>query len=494
MTDRPEPAPVALCPSGQLRALLGALDGRRVTLMGLGLFGGGEGAARFVVERGARLVITDLRDADALSEPLARLGDLGVECVLGRHRAEDFTECDLVIANPAVSRSNTYLRAAQAAGIPITSPMNIFLACSPAPVAAVTGSNGKSTTTALLAAMLEAAGRRVWMGGNIGVSLLPLLGEIETQDIVVLELSSFQLSDAGALPWSPHLAVVTNLTPNHLAWHGGFRAYAAAKRNIVRHQGDSDFAVLNGRSQVLCGWVREGVPGRAVLFDSNPRPGRLGDGMILVGDRLVWRQGRRDQVVCTTHDVPLPGFHNVENAMGAAAGALCLGADGPAVREALSTFVGLAHRLEPVGEWHGVRFYNDSYSTTAESVVAALESFRGPLLLIAGGYDKHLDLSAIAEAAARRVEVLVTIGQTGPELAQQTRREGVYVGRTVLVREADSLREAVLTARGLAMPGTAVVFSPGCASYDMFDNYRHRGEEFKRVVKEVHRQERARGA
>ncbi len=287
---------------------------------------------------------------------------------------------------------------------------------------------------------------------------------------------------------------MTNLTPNHLEWHGGFAAYAAAKRNIVRHQGASDLAVLNGRSAVLGSWIRGGMPGRAVLFDSNPRPGRLGDGMILVGDRFVWREGRRDKVICTTHEVPLPGFHNVENAMAAAAGALCLGAGAAAVREALSTFVGLAHRLEPVGEWEGVRFYNDSYSTTAESVVAALESFRGPLLLIAGGYDKHLDLSAVAEAAARRVEVLVTIGQTGPELAQQTRQEGVYVGRTVLVREAGSLREAVLTARDLAMPGTAVVFSPGCASYDMFSNYRHRGEEFKRVVKEIHRRGRARGA
>jgi UDP-N-acetylmuramoylalanine--D-glutamate ligase len=205
--------------------------------------------------------------------------------------------------------------------------------------------------------------------------------------------------------------------------------------------------------------------------------------MNLVEGRFVWRERRRDEVICAQDDVPLPGFHNVENAMAAAAAARCLGADARATRDALRGFVGLAHRLELVGEFGGVRFYNDSFSTTAESAVAALESFRGPLVLIAGGYDKQLDLTPLARAAARSVEVLITLGQTGPRLAQRTRQESLYVGRPVVIREAQSLEEAVGAARELSMPGTVVVFSPGCASYDMFRNYRHRGEVFKQLVR-----------
>lgn len=474
--------PVELCSLKRLRECLAELDGSPVTLMGLGLFGGGEAAARFLLDRGADLTVTDLREADRLAEPIARLGQHGVRYRLGEHREEDFTAARLVVANPAVPRSSEFLRAARRAGAAITSPMNMFLALCPSTVAGVTGSNGKSTTTAMLAAMLEEAGRRVWLGGNIGVSLLGLLPEIGADDVVVLELSSFQLSDAGDLPWSPHVGVVTNVTPNHLSWHGGFESYAEAKKNILDFQGPEDAAVLNACDPVTAEWARGEAEGRRVLFNGAPDRTGMQEGMNCVGGRLVWRSGRRDEMVCVRDDIPLPGFHNVENAMAAAAAAHCLGVGWPAARDALRGFTGLLHRFEAVGDCDGVSYYNDSYSTTPESTVAALHSLDGAVVLIAGGYDKGLDLTPVAKAAARHAAVLITMGQTGPVLAQKARRERVCLDSPLLVREAQSLERAVRIARELSMPGTSVVFSPGCASYDMFENYRQRGEAFRRIV------------
>ncbi len=481
---------VGLCSGPRLRRLLGEMAGKRVTLMGLGLFGGGEGAAQFLVARGAELTITDLRGPERLAAPLKRLSSVPARYRLGGHDLADFAEADLVVANPAVPRTNSHLHVAEDAGVSITSPLNMFLTLCPAPIAAVTGSNGKSTTAAMLAAMLEASGRKVWLGGNIGVSLLPSLSRIGSYDLIVLEMSSFQLADAGALSWSPHVAVVTNVTPNHLSWHGGFEQYATAKRHIVDFQTERDFAVLNGHDAVSQGWLSQGLPGKEIFFAGDGGPGGLRQGMNLFADRLVWREGRQDHVVCHRDEVPVLGYHNVENAMAAATAARCLGADWGSIRKALHSFLGLAHRLELVGEFNGTRFYNDSNSTTPEATVAALAGFAGPRVLIAGGYDKLLDMAPVARAAAASAEVLITLGQTGPALAQKTRQESVCAGRTVVVREVGSLGEAVAAAVELSMPGMVVLFSPACASYDMFENYRERGDAFKSLVKDHFRQGR----
>jgi UDP-N-acetylmuramoylalanine--D-glutamate ligase len=302
-------------------------------------------------------------------------------------------------------------------------------------------------------------------------------------DTVVLELSSFQLEDAVSLQWSPHVAVVTNITPNHLDRHGTMEAYAEAKRTIVRFQGPDDFAVLNAQSEILRDWNLRGLAGRSLWFDSEPTAGGLPDGVSLIAGRLVRREGPRHDVLCAQEDIPLLGMHNVENVMAAAAGAGCLGADSEAVRTALSTFVGLEHRLELVGEFRGMRFYNDSDSTTPASAVAAVRSFNGPVTLIAGGYDKKLDLGPMAREAAVGAEALITMGQTGPVIAQRAREESAFSGRSLMVREVTTLRDAVDAAAELSMPGTTVLFSPGCASYGMFENCDQRGESFKQLVR-----------
>jgi UDP-N-acetylmuramoylalanine--D-glutamate ligase len=485
MSQSGDGRPVQLCSRGVLEGALRRLAGKRVTLMGLGTFGGGTGAASFLAGQGAHLTVTDLRPAEKLQDSLAALEGLPITYHLSGHRPEDFTAADLVLASPAVPRTSAYLQMAEAAGVPIASPMNAFLTLCPAPIAAVTGSNGKSTTTALLARMLQGPYPRAWLGGNIGICLLCSLPLIRPQDVVVLELSSFQLEDAEALQWSPHAAVVTNITPNHLDRHGTMDAYEAAKRCIVRHQTAADYAILNAADPLLARWVRQGLAGQVVLYDARRRGAAQGDGVSVVGDCLVWREGNRDEVVCRATELALPGRHNMENALAAGVAARCLGARPANLRDALHTFSGLEHRLELVGEFGGIRFYNDSFSTTPESTIAALQSFQEPLTLVVGGYDKKLDLMPIARAAARCAEVVVTIGQTGPALARRTLQEGVCLGHSMTVREVRTLEEAVREAAHYSMPGSCVLFSPGCASYDMFDNCVQRGELFRRAVLDI---------
>jgi UDP-N-acetylmuramoylalanine--D-glutamate ligase len=484
MNHSGEARPVSMCPRGELADILRRLAGKHVTLMGLGTFGGGLGAGRWLAEQGAKLTVTDLRPAEKLEDSIAGLHGLPLTYHLGGHRQEDFTEADLVLASPAVPRSSDYLHMAQDAGVPISSPMNAFLTLCPAPIAAVTGSNGKSTTVALLAQMLQGAWPRAWLGGNIGICLLSSLPQIRPDHIVVLEISSFQLEDADALQWSPHLAVVTNITPNHLDRHVTMDAYAAAKRCIVEHQGSRDFALLNASDPLLARWARQGLPGQVVLYDATGASAPPDDGVHVAGDCLLWRHGKLDELVCRGMELPLPGRHNMENALAAAAAARCLGARPAQVGNALRTFKGLEHRLELVGEFSGIRYYNDSFSTTPESTIAALQSFQEPLTLVAGGYDKKLDLTPIARAAARCAEVVVTMGQTGPALARRIRQEGVCLGHSMVVREVRTLPEAVQEAARYSMPGSCILFSPGCASYDMFDNCVQRGEIFRRLVLE----------
>jgi UDP-N-acetylmuramoylalanine--D-glutamate ligase len=482
-----------MCPGDVLKQALADLRGSRVTLMGLGLFGGGLGAARFLAASGAHLTVTDLRSAGKLASSLAELRDLPITYHLGGHAVADFTDADLIVAGPGVPRSSEYLHSAARAGIPIASPMNIFLSQCPARIAAVTGSNGKSTTTALLAHMVRQTGRKTWLGGNIGVSLLPSLPNITPGGLVVLELSSFQLQDAQSLCWSPHVAVVTNITPNHLDRHSSMQEYADAKKQIVRHQTPADFAVLNAHDRVTAKWMTQGMGARALVFDAQADGAQMRDGISLAAGRLVWRDGASYEMICRSDHVSLPGPHNVQNAMAAACGARCLGAEAENVRAALASFTGLAHRLELVGDVSGVRYYNDSFSTTPESTVAAVQSFHQPLTLIAGGYDKKLDLTPIACAAAEHAEVFITIGQTGPELAQRARQESAFLERSLMVKEAGSLEEAVWQAARLAMPGMAVVFSPGCASYDMFENCEQRGDIFRQLILDKSGKKRADG-
>jgi UDP-N-acetylmuramoylalanine--D-glutamate ligase len=429
------------------------LAGRRVTVMGLGRFGGGLGVTRYLASQGADILVTDLEPAEQLAEPLASLRDLidsgAVSLRLGEHNVSDFTTCDLVIANPAVPRpwDNRFLRAATAAGIPITTEIQLFVQRIPAGVRTIgiTGSVGKSTTSAMIAHALAAHGLDVHFGGNIGGSLLGRLEHITPGSITVLELSSAMLHWLDG--WSPHIAVITGFLPNHLDWHGDLAHYQASKQRILRWQHTGDIAIL---PEAHANWpTASGV--HRLIIESTARISPLS----------------------------IPGEHNQANAALALAACTSLGIPPAELREALATFPGLPHRLQLVGEFRGVRFYNDSKSTTPEATLTAIHAFSpgARIHLVAGGYDKGSDLGPIA-ALAPALAGLYTIGATGPAIAGPAKGGALACG---------TLENAIASIAQCMKSGDIVLLSPACASWDQFSNYEARGDRFAALVRETMR-------
>ena len=444
--------------------------GKRVLVMGLGSFGGGAGAARFMVQSGAEVTVTDIRHRPQLAETIAKLQDVWVQYHLGGHDEADFTRdrTDIVVANPAVPRTSVYLKSARRNGLAVTSEMNLFFERCPAPIVGVTGSNGKSTTTAMIAEVLRAGlQRRVWLGGNIGGdNLLCEVHKIGCDDLVVLELSSFQLYDLGTIRLSPHVAVITNISPNHLDWHGSMAEYVMAKQNILRHQKPGDVAVLNRLDPAMSDWA--GLTAGAVHW--YPADGR----------------SKPDDA---NHiELRVPGRHNQLNAAAALAVGGILGVDDAVGRMAIAAFAALPHRLELVRQVGGVRYYNDSIATTPESAIAALDAFAEPKTIILGGYDKKTPFDALAQRVVSKkdVEFVILLGQVRDSLADEIAGAKRRSQQDMpCCKKVDSLAEAVLTARDVARDRTVVLLSPACASYDMFDNFQQRGEQFGQFVRQL---------
>lgn len=454
------------------------LHDRRVTVMGLGSFGGGLGAVQFLAQQGARITVTDLRTASQLAEPLAELAQIpNIEYHLGGHQPADFTDTDLLVVSPAVPKENPCLQLAIDAGVPVTSEMNLFWELNPAPVIAVTGSNGKSTTTAMTHAILRATGRTCWLGGNIGHSLLPRAGEISPQDLVVLELSSFQLEDLDRLKRSPHVAIVTNFSANHLDRHGTLANYRNAKQTILRWQTPRDFAILNQDDPDVASWPTVGRPLYFGLSDT----GREGL-FLLPGKRsAVARMGREEQELAVPAWLSLPGSHNLQNALAAACAACALDASATAIEAGLRGYQALPHRLERVAEVAGRCFYNDSLATTPESAIVALAAFEQPIILFAGGYDKGSDLLEMARAIVfKQTKAVALMGTTGPRLNELL--DQLDPERRVQRQICENFNSAFNWAVSQSEPGDILLLSPGCASYDWFRNFVDRGTQFRELA------------
>ena len=447
---------------------------KRITVMGLGLFGGGLGIARYLVRRGARVTVTDLRTEDQLQESVRALQDLCVTLKLGGHDPADFTDADRVFVNPAVPKTSEYLALARRSGVPLDTEMNLFFRECPSPILGVTGSNGKTTTTALLGAMFSRSDPRTLVGGNIGRSLLDELDALTPDVPVVLELSSFQLEDLREVGRSPHISVVLNLTPNHLDRHGTMGAYAAAKRAILDYQTREDVAVLNAEDPLVREWARVSK-GRVLFFGMH---GVSAGGAFVEEGVIVFRQDGRQILLCRADELRLLGSHNLCNALAATAAACAFGLPTEAITGALRTFEGVEHRLEFVREIAGVNHYNDSISTTPESTIAALRAFDAPIVLIAGGYDKGVSFDELGRVISDRAKALVLIGATAERIASTVRTD-------VPIRLCDTLPEATHLAADLACAGDIVLLSPACASYDMFRNFEDRGRQFKEIVRQI---------
>lgn len=429
------------------------LAAKRVTVYGLGHFGGGIAVCRWLVERGAVVTAVDRQPAEKLAGSIQQLQGLDITFHLGSEDEQDFTQADLVVASPAIAPVNEMLAAARAANVPITTEIKLFVERCPAPIAAVTGTKGKSTTTEMLGRMLRCR-YTTWVGGNIGKSLLADLPKIKADHIVVLELSSYMLEHLRTLQWSPHVAVITMIAPDHLEWHGSFDDYLRAKRTIVEFQTEDDFVLASENSPAAV-QIASASKGRRLLFGT-------------IGRRALALQ--------------IAGEHNQLNAQAALAAAKVLGVSWDQAQAAVRDFTGLPHRLQIVAERDGVRWCNDSIATIPEAAVVALESFEaGRVLQIVGGSDKHLDMTPLCRALADRARVTLTIGQTGPALAAKVRE----MNPQATVIEAGDLPTAAAHARQLATPGDVILLSPGCASYGQFTNFQERGEMFARLANET---------
>ena len=434
---------------------------RRVLVMGLGRFGGGVEVCRWLCERGAAVTVTDLADGIALADSVGQLADCDITFHLGGHDEGDLDATDLVVVNPAVDqRRSAFFARIVERGIPWTTEINLLLERCPGRLVGVTGTAGKSTTCALLDEALQplaTGGRRVWFGGNVGRSLLGDLDAIGPHDPVILELSSFQLETVNRIQRSPHVAVITNVWPNHLDRHGDLEAYLSAKLNLFRFQRAGDVAVVGSGNEALC---------RAVEAVASRTEARL----VVVPEPAEPFQLR------------IPGAHNQANAACAATVAGLLGVAENEARARMAEFPGLPHRLQHVGTFDGVACYNDSKSTTPASTAMALSAFDRPVIAIVGGQNRGDAPGPLVEAVIGGARAVVCTGQSGPQIARAvTAARGNRDQPAVEI--ASDLTDAVGRARRLATPGCAILLSPGAPSYDEFVNYEHRGRAFVDAVK-----------
>ncbi|MBE3575184.1 MAG: UDP-N-acetylmuramoyl-L-alanine--D-glutamate ligase [Firmicutes bacterium] len=462
--------------------------GRRVAVIGLGK--SNLAVIRFLLRRGAQVTACDKDQSPELRQRLASLGAGGgsLSWHLGPGYLAGVEGQQVLVVSPGVPRQVAEIQQARAQGALLTSEMEIFFSLVRAHVLGVTGSSGKTTTTTLIGAMLEQSGRQVAVGGNIGQPLLEQVDTFPPESWVVLELSSFQLED---FPYSPEVAVITNITPNHLDRHPSMEDYVAAKEHIWLHQRPEDRVVLNFDNS----WTRamgSRAPGKVVWFSRRP-----GSGGAWYEDGRLWWQGRE---FARTDELQLLGQHNQENVLAACAATMSAGGHLEAVRQVAIHFRGVPHRLELVAEAGGVRYYNDSIATTPARSMAALRSFDRPMILIAGGYDKHLPFDEWAREVLRRpVKAVIVLGATAAKIvaaleqARSELAEAPQAGPATRWLQVSSLAAAVDAAQAMAEPGDVVLLSPACASYDMFSNFEERGQLFRQLVRErVQRPEQAR--
>ena len=457
-----------------------AIRNSRVVILGLARQG--TALARFLVRAGAEVTISDLRAEGELSDSLAELNGLSIRYVLGEHPLSLLDRADLLCLSGGVPLEAPIVVEAQRQDIPLSNDAQLFLERCPAPVIGITGSAGKTTTTALVGEMCRAAGFRTWVGGNIGNPLVADLDEIKPDDRVVMELSSFQLE---IMRISPHVAAVLNITPNHLDRHGTMEAYIEAKRNIVAHQEPDDFALLgyddaNARALAL------ETAAQLLWFSGGAE---VDEGAFRTNGELTLRMGGTDRTICQASEVRLRGRHNLLNVLAACALAGVAGVELEVMRQVATTFTGVEHRLELVRELNDVCWYDDSIATAPERSLAALRSFEEPIVLLAGGRDKKLPWDEFARETVQRVRQLITFGEAGPmiarmvEEAQSAIRNSQF--RLAGIRQAETMEEAVEAAAWLAQPGDVVLLSPGGTSFDAFRDFAERGDRFKQLVREL---------
>ncbi|HMM20354.1 MAG TPA: UDP-N-acetylmuramoyl-L-alanine--D-glutamate ligase [Selenomonadales bacterium] len=448
-------------------------NGKTILVLGAGV--SGISVAGILRGYGARVILSDAKPADKIRQDLSGLTAGGVTLALGQEQGESLLrDVDYLVLSPGVSIYSPLVEAAAGKGIVVMSEVEVAYRISKAPLVAVTGTNGKTTTTTLIGEMLKASGREVVVGGNIGQALSQEVQGVSAQGVVVAEISSFQLE--GIIDFRPRVAAILNLTPDHIDRHRTLDTYREMKERIFANQRAEDYVVLNYDDPAVRAMAGR-APSQAVFFS---RREELAAG-VYVKDGVI-RIGWQNQVVdvCPVAELKIPGGHNVENALAACGVAYFAGAGPEAMARVLRSFTGVEHRIEPVETINGVPYYNDSKATNPESSIKALEAFPGHIVLIAGGRDKNTDLTEFMQLAKQRVDHLILLGEAAERFGQAAARHGISQ-----IHYVQDYAAAVTLAHALARPPETVLLSPACASYDMFNNYEERGRAFKELVRRL---------
>jgi UDP-N-acetylmuramoylalanine--D-glutamate ligase len=448
------------------------LKNKRVLVVGLGR--SGVSSAFFLQEHGAKVIVSDSKAEAQLQSEVPALLDRGISIETGRHGERTFRDQDLIVVSPGVPSDQPQLQHARTLGIPVIGEVELAFRFLKGKVLAITGSNGKTTTTSLVGEILAKSGKKTLVGGNIGTPVISLAGQSTPETMVVLEVSSFQLESIEQFcPW---VAAILNITPDHLDRHHTFQAYVDAKARLFENQGPSDIAVLNA-DDPTCVALKDKVKGSLLWFS---RKQRVENGAFVSGDQIVFRQNDQrqngqEQPVLSRSDIQLKGDHNLENVLAAVAMTMVAGCTPQQVQQAVKEFRAVEHRLELVATINGVTFYNDSKATNVDATVKALESFPANIHIILGGKDKGSDYTVLNPLLRERVKRVYLIGAATDKIAS-------HVQNSTAVVRSGTLERAVRQAFEAATAGDVVLLAPACASFDQFENYEHRGRVFKELV------------
>ena len=454
-----------------LRSYLDSLKDKTVAVIGIGV--SNTPLLEMLLREKIDVTACDKRTREELGDDARVWEKKGCKLQLGPDYLKGLYQ-DVTFRTPGLRPDVPELLAAVKSGSELTSEMEVFFKVCPCPIIAVTGSDGKTTTTTIIAELLKAAGRIVHVGGNIGHPLLCEAGEMQETDVAVLELSSFQLM---TMQQSPHIAVITNLAPNHLDMHKGMEEYVAAKENIFRHQNSGDISIFNLDNEITREQGSRAV-GEVRYFSRKEEPE---NGVFLREEDIIVRKNGAERRLMTTADIKLPGVHNVENYMAAIAAVDGLVPDDVIVKFARE-FGGVEHRIELVRTYRGVRYYNDSIASSPSRCIAGLRSFNEKVILIAGGYDKHIPFDVLGPEIVEHVKLLVLCGATADKIRMAVEKAPGYKPGTPEIIEVTPFEKAVETARDCAKDGDVVTLSPACAAFDQFKNFMERGKTFKAIV------------
>jgi UDP-N-acetylmuramoylalanine--D-glutamate ligase len=445
------------------------LKGKRILVVGAGK--SGLAVSRFLAAKGAFAVLADAKIPACSSDELDQLEGAGVVLSLGGYPEVRSKTFDMVVLSPGVPLTEEPARSAMKYGIALTGELELAYLFAAAPIVAITGTNGKTTTTTLIGEIFKKAGRETLVGGNIG---LPLVTEVERygpEAVIVAEVSSFQLETIRC--FKPKIAVILNITPDHLDRHGNMAGYIAAKVRIFENQGASDFTVLNYDNPQTAG-LGDKTCGRKIFFSARQV---IKPGVYVKDGEIVADFDDSPEAICRAAEIGIPGAHNLENALAAVAATKAAGVGNDAIAGVLREFKGVSHRLEFVAEINGVKYINDSKGTNPDASIKALEAYTEPVVLIAGGKNKGSDFGEFAAKVKERVRVLVVLGQSAELIADAARARGFEN-----IQKASDFEEAVVLAHRAARDGEIVLLSPACASWDMFKSYEERGDLFKKIV------------